>query len=141
MARNSDPTEAMRLAASRYPDVDEGTACTQSAFKTNKKAFLYVGMQGGRYKAMFKLDASLPEARRLAEESPADYQVGTGGWVTARFSAGRPIPQRRWKTWLDESHARCLPPAKARVPVKKQSAGKKATAKRRSPKARSRRGA
>ncbi|MEO0996306.1 MAG: hypothetical protein AAFX58_02200 [Pseudomonadota bacterium] len=51
----SDPTEAMRQRASRYPGVDEGTSCTQSSFKTGGKAFLFVGEQGGRYKAMFKL--------------------------------------------------------------------------------------
>ena len=75
----------MRLKASQYPGVDEDTACTQSSFKANKRGFLYVGEQGGRYKAMFKLQKSLPEALALAETAPADYQVGTGGWVTARF--------------------------------------------------------
>ena len=32
-----DATAAMRLTASRYPGVDEGTACTQRSFKTGKK--------------------------------------------------------------------------------------------------------
>ena len=62
-ASKKDPTDAMRLKASRYPGVDEGTACTQSAFKTRKGAFLYIGEQGGRYKAMFKLQTS-PKLRR-----------------------------------------------------------------------------
>ena len=39
----NDPTEPIRLKASRYPAVDEGTACTQSSFKTGKKAFLLCG--------------------------------------------------------------------------------------------------
>ena len=34
----SDPTEAIRLRASDYPDVDEGTSCTQSSFKAGGKA-------------------------------------------------------------------------------------------------------
>lgn len=103
MAKKTDPTEAIRLRASRYPEVDEGTACTQSSFKTGKKAFLFIGEQGGRYKAMFKLAASLPQAQKLAAEKPDDYQAG-GGWVTARFSAEAPLPERIWNKWLDESY-------------------------------------
>ncbi len=101
---NQDPTEAMRLKASLYPRVDEGTACTQRSFKANKRGFLYLGEQGRRYKAMFKLQQSLPEAAELAEHAPADYQVGTGGWVTARFSAESPMPRHLWEKWLDESY-------------------------------------
>lgn len=101
---NQDPTEAIRMKASLYPLVDEGTACTQSSFKANNRGFLYIGEQGGRYKAMFKLQASLHEATALAENAPADYQVGTGGWVTARFSAESPMPEQLWEKWLDESY-------------------------------------
>lgn len=61
----SDPTEAIRLKASQYPDVDKGTACTQTSFKAFDKGFLYIGEQGGRSKAMFKLKASLVEANKL----------------------------------------------------------------------------
>ncbi len=98
----SDPTEPIRLKASQYPDVAKGTACTQSSFKTGKKAFLFVGEQGGRYKAMFKLKTSLPEATRLAEKDPDRFQVGS--WVTARFTAEEPMPKKLWTKWLDESY-------------------------------------
>ena len=64
MASTKDPTDPIRLKASRYPMVDEGTACTQSSFKAGKKAFLFIGMQGGRYKAMFKLKESMTEATK-----------------------------------------------------------------------------
>lgn len=107
-AAKKDPTEAIRLRASRYPGIDEGTACTQSSFKAGKKAFLYIGMQGGRYKAMFKLQASIPEANRLAKKSPGLYDVGSIGWVTARFTAEEPMPQALWQKWLDESYALSL---------------------------------
>ena len=43
-ASKKDPTDPIRLRASRYSGVDEGTACTQSSFKAGKKAFLYIGM-------------------------------------------------------------------------------------------------
>jgi hypothetical protein len=102
MAKESDPTEAIRRKASGYPGVDPGTACTQSSFKVGGRAFLFVGPQGGRYKAMFRLKASLAEATRLAAAHPEDFQVGS--WVTARFSTEKPLPQRLWSKWLDESY-------------------------------------
>ena len=101
----NDPTEAIRIKASEYPNVDEGTSCTQSSFKTGGKAFLFIGEQGGRYKAMFKLKDSKARAAELAKEFPEDYQVGSGVWVTARFSSDKPMPTRLWKKWLDESYA------------------------------------
>ena len=102
-AKSTDPTDPMRLRASRYPDVDEGTACTQSSFKTGGRSFFFVGMQGGRHKAMFKLLASRPEALALAKAEPDRYQVGAD-WVTARFTADAPMPTRLWQKWLDESY-------------------------------------
>ena len=133
-ARKKDPTEAMRLAASRYPGVDEGTACTQSSFRAGKKAFLFVGEQGGRFKAMLKLEASMPAARKLAKQSPADFQVGSTGWVTARFSAEQPLPRTLWKKWLDESYALTVRPAPARKKAAKKKAAKKKTAKKKAAK-------
>ena len=100
-----DPTDAMRRRAADYPDVDEGTACTQSSFKAKKKSFFFVGEQGGRYKAMFKLKDSFPEAQKLAAANPDDYQAGKPPWVTARFSAESPMPKEVWEKWLDESYA------------------------------------
>ena len=100
-----DPTEDIRQRATEYPEVDRGTACTQSAFKTGGKAFLYIGEQGGRYKAMFKLEGSRGEADELARTRPDDFQTGNTAWVTARFSADAPMPKRLWKKWLDESYA------------------------------------
>ena len=119
-ASKKDPTDPIRLKASRYPAVDEGTACTQSSFKTGKKAFLYVGMQGGRYKAMFKLQQSMPEATKLAKRNPDCFDVGSNGWVTARFSAAEPMATKLWKKWLDESYELSLAAA----------GGKKLTAKK-----------
>ena len=98
-----DPTDPIRLRASHYPEVAEGTSCTQSSFKT-RTAFLYIGEQGGRYKAMFKLSESRAEAEALAAERPDDYQVGNTGWVTARFSVDEPMPESLWQKWLDESY-------------------------------------
>ena len=111
MSKNEkDPTEPIRLKASQYPEVDKGTACTQSSFKVGKRAFLYIGMQGGRYKAMFKLQSSLPDAARLAEKEPDRFDVGTTAWVTARFTADKPMPKQLWQKWLDESYSLSVAP-------------------------------
>lgn len=94
---NGDPTLPMREKACTYPLVDEGTACTQSSFKVKGKAFFFAGPQGGRFKAMFKLKDSRDEAKKLAEQFPDNYQVGSNIWITARFSAEEPIPQDLWR--------------------------------------------
>ena len=53
---------------------------------------------------MFKLDASIGDAKRLAKETPARIQVGSTNWVTARFSAEEPLAKSLWKKWLKESY-------------------------------------
>ena len=128
-----DPTAAMRLKASRYPGVDEGTACTQSSFKTGKKAFLFVGMQGGRHKAMFKLDKSIPEATRMAKGDPDLYQVGSSAWVTARFRPEKPLPKKIWERWLDESYQLSAGGGARKTSVRKKAAKKKAAKKKAAP--------
>ena len=127
MAAKKDPTESIRLKASKYPQVDQGTACTQSAFKTGGKAFLYIGMQGGRYKAMFKLGRSASEATRLAKKEPDRFEVGSTSWVTARFTAEEPMPRNLWQKWLDESYE--LSASGAKTSGKKKAAHKKAAPK------------
>ena len=99
-----DATQPMRLKASQFDGVAEGTACTQSSFKRGKKSFFFIGQQGGRHKAMFKLRASKDEAQKLSQDSPDDFQVGSSIWVTARFSDEAPMPKKLWEKWLDESY-------------------------------------
>ena len=99
-----DATEAIRKKASQFPDVDEGTSCTQTSYKVGKTAFLYIGEQGGRHKAMFKLDKSRAQAEELAKKQPDNYGVGKTAWVTARFTDAKPMPKRVWEKWLKESY-------------------------------------
>ena len=101
-----DPTESMREKAASFPNVAKGTSCNQSSFKTTKKSFLFVGPgpKGKGYKAMFKLKESMPEAQQLVSESPDRFEVGTTGWVTARFTAEEPLPRDIWERWLEESY-------------------------------------
>ena len=102
-----DPTAPIRAMASEFPDVLTGTSCTQSAFKTKKGAFLYIGpgAKGLGFKAMFKLEASRSRAEALAASDPKRFELGTGSWVVARFTAEKPMPKSLWSRWLKESHA------------------------------------
>lgn len=106
MARSKDPTDAIRRVAVTFPDVAEGASCNQSAFKVGKGTFLFIGPgpKGQGFKAMFKLNASMPQALKLSSESPDRFEVGSTGWVTARFTAEEPLPRRIWGKWLAESY-------------------------------------
>ena len=106
MAKSPDPTDAIRRQAVTFSGVAKGTSCTQSAFKAGKGTFLFIGPgpKGQGFKAMFKLKASIPQAQRLAAEDPKRLEVGSTGWVTARFTAEEPLPKRIWGKWLAESY-------------------------------------
>ncbi len=103
---DADPTDPIRNKAAAYPSVAPGTSCNQSSFKVGKRAFLYIGpgAKGIGFKAMFKLDASMPRAQKLATTHPNRFEVGSTGWVTTRFTAEEPLPDDLWETWLDESY-------------------------------------
>ena len=107
MPTAKDPTGALRKAAAALPDVVEGTSCSQTSYKAGKKAFLYVGpgAKGIGYKAMFRLEASLNEAKGLAKSEPDRFEIGKDNWVTTRFSAENPLPKKIWSGWLRESYA------------------------------------
>ncbi|MBK8098090.1 MAG: hypothetical protein IPK26_13345 [Planctomycetes bacterium] len=101
-----DPTEALRREAAAFAGVEQGTACNQSSFRAGNGAFLFVGpgSKGVGFKAMFKLDASMAQAKKLAAQHPDRFDVGTTGWVTARFTAAEPLPRAIWSKWLAESY-------------------------------------
>ena len=102
MAEIPDPTDPIRQRAVTFPEVAKGTSCTQSSFKAGKGTFLFIGPgpKGVGFKAMFKLDASMDQAQALSEEHPKRFEVGSTGWVTARFSSEEPLPEEIWEKWL-----------------------------------------
>ena len=106
MPKAKDPTGAIRAMAAEFPDVVKGTSCTQSSFKTKKGAFLYIGpgAKGQGFKAMFKLDSSHAKAAELADKDPDRFELGSGQWVVARFSAEKPLQKTLWSKWLKESY-------------------------------------
>lgn len=106
MTISNDPTDAIRRQAVTFPDVAKGTSCNQSAFKAGKGTFLFIGPgpKGKGFKAMFKLNDSMPQALKLAAENEDRFEVGSTGWVTARFTTEEPLPKRIWEKWLAESY-------------------------------------
>lgn len=106
MARSIDPTEPIREKAASFPEVAEGTSCNQNSFKAGKKSFLFIGpgAKGVGFTAMFKLEHSMSQAHKLASKEPDRFEVGSTGWVTARFTAEKPLPKSIWEKWLQESY-------------------------------------
>ena len=104
-----DATALIRKRASEFPEVAEGTSCNQSSFKVGAGSFLFIGpgAKGEGFKAMFKLDRSMPQAEELASKSPDRFEVGKAGWVTARFTNEKPLPKSIWEKWLKESYQLC----------------------------------
>src|SRR5262245_3590177 len=79
-------THALRTAALRYPEAQEGIACKGtalecSAFKVGSKTFLFL---------------SAAEAK-LKRAKPS-------GWVTVKFGAGESPSVGTVEEWLDESY-------------------------------------
>lgn len=147
MPKAKDPTEPIREMAASFPEVAKGTSCNQSSFKAGKGSFLFIGpgAKGIGFKAMFKLSESMDKARELASKDPDRFDVGSTGWVTARFSAEKPLPKTIWSKWLKESYAiSCATAgpkkavkktakkkvAKKKVAVKKKTAKKKPSVKK-----------
>lgn len=77
----------------------------------------------------------MSQARKLASKEPDRYEVGSTGWVTARFTAEEPIPNAIWEKWLRESYDICCGSGNTKklakktpdkkVPKKKPGAAKK----------------
>ena len=45
----------------------------------------------------------MAQAKELAKASPGQFEVGSTGWVTARFTEEEPLLKSLWEVWLKES--------------------------------------
>src|SRR5688572_15785556 len=92
MQASTDVSRALRSAALRFPEAEEGIACEGTALekrtiKARNKAFLFLGATD----AMLKLHDSVAEATKLASKQPDRYKVGAHGWVTVSFRNGESL--------------------------------------------------
>jgi hypothetical protein len=95
---------ALRKAAIRLPDVEEGVACEGTAaesrtFKIGKKAFLFLRPAA----LMLKVDGSAEDVRRLASKD-SRYRIGAGGWVTVTLGSLTSPPLPLISRWMNESY-------------------------------------
>jgi len=109
------------------PGMTQGADCNQTSFKIDKGSFFFIGPgpKGIGYKAMFKLDKSMDQAKKLSKEKPDQFQIGATGWVTTRFTAENPLPKNVWEKWLKESYE--LTKSKAAKETNKTKKGEKKT--------------
>lgn len=115
--------QALRKFAMKHDDVEEGIACAGTAlecatFKTNKKAFLFLGTANAR----LKLQDSLAEAAKLAKAEHDRYKAGANGWVEVKFAGDEAPPLDVMTRWIDESYQLMAAPlsAKKKTPKKKE---------------------
>jgi predicted DNA-binding protein (MmcQ/YjbR family) len=102
---SSRAVQALRQAALRHADVQESVACKGTAiesatFKVGGRVFLF--LRSGR--VMVRLDRSQEEATRLAEEKPACYKVGSGGWTTVSSTGPKELSLKLLEKWIAESY-------------------------------------
>jgi hypothetical protein len=115
--------QALRKFALRYPGTEEGVACEGTPIesrtvKARNKAFLFLTVGHAR----LKLRESLPEATKLAQKTPDQLQVGSGGWVKASLGAHESTPLDVLERWVGESYRLMTgPPAQTGGKTKKFS--------------------
>src|SRR3954463_7976735 len=78
----------LRAFALDYPDTTEDFPWGHSAFKVNKKVFLFLATEKGELSMSMKLPKSGKAALKNSFASPTEYGMGKHGWVTSRFAAG-----------------------------------------------------
>jgi predicted DNA-binding protein (MmcQ/YjbR family) len=110
MKRSLKQTAAIfRECAMGYPDTVEDHPWGESAFKVNKKVFLFMSL----FKGVLRLTTKLPKSRKKALKhtfaSPTGYGLGKSGWVTAAFEAGDDVPVDVLTDWIDESFRTIAP--------------------------------
>src|SRR3954453_15087387 len=101
--------DELRECAMGYPDVIEDHPWGESAFKVNKKVFLFMSMHEGKLGLSVKLPKSRKKALKLPFAEPTGYGLGKSGWVSARFEGGDAVPVEMITDWIDESFRAIAP--------------------------------
>ena len=97
---------ALRRAALRHPDVEEGLACKGTVIESvtvevQGEAFLFLRPEKG----MLRLDRSHDEAATLAAKKPACHKVGSRGWITINPSSPKDLSMKVLSSWVAESYS------------------------------------
>ena len=98
----------LREFALDYPDTIEDFPWGHSAFKVNKKVFLFLAHDKGELSMSMKLPKSGKAALKNSYASPTEYGMGKHGWVTMRFG-GDKVPFEQLTDWIDESFRAIAP--------------------------------
>ncbi|MBC8105344.1 MAG: MmcQ/YjbR family DNA-binding protein [Anaerolineae bacterium] len=99
----------LRAFALDYPDAVEEFPWGHSAFKVNKKVFLFLATEKGELSMSMKLPKSGKAALKNSFASPTEYGMGKHGWVTSRFAPGDSVPLDLLTDWIDESFRAIAP--------------------------------
>ena len=100
---------AFRECAMGYPDVIEDHPWGESAFKVNKKVFLFMSLHEGVLRLTTKLPKSRRKALKLPFATPTGYGLGKSGWITSAFERGDDVPTDTLTDWIDESFRTIAP--------------------------------
>lgn len=102
-------TATFREFAMGYPDTVEDHPWGESAFKVNKKVFLFMSLHEGVLRLTTKLPRSRKKALKRSFASPTGYGLGKSGWITSAFEAGDDVPVDLLTDWIDESFRTIAP--------------------------------
>jgi predicted DNA-binding protein (MmcQ/YjbR family) len=122
--------DKLRTFALDYPDTIEDFPWGHSAFKVNKKVFLFLVLEKDELSMSMKLPKSGKPALKNKFASPTEYGMAKHGWVTMRFGPGEKIPFDDLTDWIDESF-RAIAPKKVVAFLDDEDAELIATAKSR----------
>lgn len=101
--------EAVRKHALSYPNTHEDFPWGHSAIKVGKKAFVFMGTDGGGFGLSVKLAQSHQAALTLPFAQPTGYGLGKSGWVSAEFGPEDEPPLGLLRQWVDESYRAVAP--------------------------------
>jgi predicted DNA-binding protein (MmcQ/YjbR family) len=116
----------LRRFALALPDAHEDFPWGESVVKVGKKVFLFLGRAGAELSLSVKLPLSNLLALDLPFATPTGYGLARGGWVTARFGAGKAPPLELLRQWVIESYRAVAPRRRVGELDARGSAGKKA---------------
>jgi predicted DNA-binding protein (MmcQ/YjbR family) len=104
-----DVEQVLRAQGMSWPEVTEEFPWGHRTLKVKGKAFIFMGIDDGRFHMSVKLPQSGPGALMLKFCQPTGYGLGKAGWVSADFGKDDMIPVDLLRDWLKESYQAVAP--------------------------------